>query len=744
MYIQKPFGNVFINEGGKMKPDSDYVKRLVDKGKVVITSATEHTPSGKAVDGPALGNGDMGVVIRTEEDGYVFLLGKNDFWRQPYLYETSEQRKEKLLKKSCRRTGGRIIPVGWLRLQFEGLKQKRFHITQSPYEAMIDADIAWENSVICMKSWVCAVQNLLVIELDNRSDKEVCIDFSIMPGEYDVYEVDGYEDGYADDSVWFTYGAEPYHVPGKRRVAVVAASDAEVKYCPDRMAKKGGVFSVRAGEKAKLLLNLLSDLDAEKPEETVFLLNKMAFEKIETLRKQHLEWWREFWEKSVVETGNEVLDSYYYSSLYWLGSCTREGKVPPPIFGCWTTSNLAYWSGAYTLNYNYQSPFFCLYTSNRQELARSYIDPLLDIIPVGEMYAKEKFGHGGICLPVEIGPWGMVCSCNFFGQKTNAAYCCVNIFMHFFSTYDLEWGKKAYPFVKKTAEFWEYDLVYENGVYNIVGDAAHEEVSEAGERNNIHALGLVKMLFAGILKMSRELELDESSRERWKHIEEHLPEFPHFVRNGQKVFKYNENSYEWRDANGTPVKFIYPFGCIGLDSDTEILEMARNTLEQKDYLFYQANAYCEYVQMRARVNCNPDKTYNAMIKGCLELSYPNRYMIAHGGGIEDFSAIPAGIIEMMLQGHEGVIRVFPSWPTGKNAKFINLRAYGAFLVSSEMENDEVKYVEVVSEKGKKLTIQNPWDCVKVSINGRPAGKYCERRFTIETKPDDILNFFPER
>ena len=91
MYIQKPFGNVFINEGGKMKPDSDYVKRLVDKGKVVITSATEHTPSGKAVDGPALGNGDMGVVIRTEEDGYVFLLGKNDFWRQPYLYETSEQ-----------------------------------------------------------------------------------------------------------------------------------------------------------------------------------------------------------------------------------------------------------------------------------------------------------------------------------------------------------------------------------------------------------------------------------------------------------------------------------------------------------------------------------------------------------------------------------------------------------------------------------------------------------------------------
>lgn len=729
------------NIGGiNLELNSVYVKNLVDKGRAVMTEATQHTPSRRAVDGPVLGNGDMGAVIRTQEDGYVFLLGKNDFWRQPYLYETQKQRKERLLGGNNRRTGGRPLPAGWIRLRFDGMHQTQFHMVQNPYDARVIIDTPWGNGSLCLESWICAVGNTLVIELENRSEKDAAVDFSIMPGEYDVYEVDGYEDGYTENAVWFIYGAEPYNVPGKRCVGVAASCDQKVDYCPDRMAKKGGIFTVKAGEAAKLLLTMLSDLDASKPVERALEENAKAMENVDNMRCKHELWWKNFWEKSVVETGDETLDSYYYSSLYWLGSCTRQGKVPPSLLGCWVTSNLAYWSGAYTLNYNFQSPFFCLYTANRQELVTSYIDPLLDIIPIGEMYAREKFGHRGICLPVEIGPWGMVCSGQFFGQKTNAAYCCVNIFMHYFSTYDREWGLKAYPFVKKTVQFWEDDLVYEDGVYNVVGDCAHEEVNSAGEKNNIHALGLVKMLFDGILKMSKELGLDEEVRGKWSDIASHLPQFTHYERNGQKVFKYNEDSYEWRDANGTPVKFIYPFGCIGLDSEEELLEMARNTLEQKDYLFFQANAFCEYFQMRARVNADADKTYTKMIEGCKKLSFPNRYMTAHGGGIEDFSAVPGGINEMMLQGHEGVIRVFPSWPLGRDAKFMNLRSYGAFLVSSQIKENEILFVEVISEKGKRLVLKNPWERAQLTVNGRKMGVYHEDKIVLSTNSGDVLLF----
>lgn len=724
-----------------MQLEQEYVKKLVEKGTVVMNTATVHTPSTRAVDGPVMGNGDVGVVMRTEEDGYVFLFGKNDFWRQPQLYMTEEQQKEMLLQETCRRTGGRIIPAGWLRLQFAGLRQTKFHMEQSIYDAQIKTRVQFENGVLHMNSWMCATQNTFVIELDNHTGEDVKVDLSVMPGEYDVYEVSGYDDGYTDDCVWFTYGAEPYNVPGRRFIGAAAAVNVSVAFDLVRMAKKGGIFTVKANGSAKLLFTMLSDLETEHPKSAAMKTTAEAMNNIDKLWESHVKWWESFWEKSVVETGNETLDSYYYSSLYWLGSCTREGKVPPPLYGPWTTSELALWSGAYTLNYNYESPFFCLYTSNRQELIRSYIDPLLDIIPMGEMLAREKFGRKGICLPVEIGPFGTICSGNFFGQKTNAAYCCVNIFMHFFSTYDLEWGMRAYPFVKKTAEFWEEDLVFENGVYNVVGDCAHEEViPDGGERNNTHGLGLVMMLFNGIVKMSRALGMDENLREKWEEIAAHLPAFPTYVRNGQTVYKYNEDKYEWRDANGTLVKFIYPFGCIGLDSDEETLAIARNTLEQKDYLFFQGNAYCEYVQQRARVNCDPQKTYTKMIEGCKKLSYSNRYMIAHGGGIEDFSAIPAGINEMMMQSHENVIRLFPSWPCGKDAKFVNLRGYGAFLVSSEIKNNEVVYAEITSEKGRELVLLNPWENARIIRNGKESGISSERRIVLSTEPGEVIQF----
>ena len=169
-------------------------------------------------------------------------------------------------------------------------------------------------------------------------------------------------------------------------------------------------------------MTLLSNLDAEDPKKEASALNNRSVEQLDFLWHQHVKWWKNFWEKSVVETGNDILDSYYYSSLYWLGSCTREGKVPPGLYGCWTTSNHAQWSGAYTTNYNYESPFYCLYTANRQDIIKSYIEPLLDSIPIGEWYAKEKFDRKGICLPVEIGPWGLICNGMFFHQKTNAAY----------------------------------------------------------------------------------------------------------------------------------------------------------------------------------------------------------------------------------------------------------------------------------------------------------------------------------
>jgi hypothetical protein len=49
---------------------------------------------------------------------------------------------------------------------------------------------------------------------------------------------------------------------------------------------------------------------------------------------------------------------------------------------------------------------------------------------------------------------------------------------------------------------------------------------------------------------------------------------------------------------------------------------------------------------------------------------------------------------MLCSVHEGTMRVFPAWPKGVDARFANLREFGAFLVASEMRGGSVQHVEV--------------------------------------------------
>ncbi|WP_315823859.1 hypothetical protein [Paraflavitalea speifideaquila] len=91
-----------------------------------------------------------------------------------------------------------------------------------------------------------------------------------------------------------------------------------------------------------------------------------------------------------------------------------------------------------------------------------------------------------------------------------------------------------------------------------------------------------------------------------------------------------------------------------------------------------------------------------------------------GGGIETLAAVPLTINEMLLQSYEGVIRIFPNWNHAREARFDQLRAYGAFLVSSSLKNGQVAYVHLRSERARPCLLENPWPgkTIQVTRNGK--------------------------
>ena len=99
---------------------------------------------------------------------------------------------------------------------------------------------------------------------------------------------------------------------------------------------------------------------------------------------------------------------------------------------------------------------------------------------------------------------------------------------------------------------------------------------------------------------------------------------------------------------------------------------------------------------------------------------------------------------MLLQGHEHVIRVFPAWPGDQPARFANLRATGAFLVSSEYRDGKVRYVAIESERGRGCTVQNPWPDMTVTLhrNGAASEEVSGARFTFKTVPGEQVTLLP--
>ena len=83
------------------------------------------------------------------------------------------------------------------------------------------------------------------------------------------------------------------------------------------------------------------------------------------------------------------------------------------------------------------------------------------------------------------------------------------------------------------------------------------------------------------------------------------------------------------------------------------------------------------------------------------------FMMPMGVWCENF-ALPVVVNECMMQSYSGTIRLFPNTINLGPARFENLRAVGAFLISAAYDGQTVKQLSILSEKGKTVRIVTPW------------------------------------
>ena len=735
------------------------------------------TPCSQVPDGPLCGNGDIGVAAAAApEQGTVdFYLGKNDIWNSLSVGETPGMRCYGFLRFSC---------PG----DFKNFRARQ-RIDNAELEITLSGpDAEWKITCVVLRgtnlilNGITAVRGHLPIEAElfhthrDETVSEIRKNTAIYGRK--TYEAQGCD--WPCEAVSITALLKENGVclnPEKGNSACLNLekgnslclnSEKGNGACLNSEKKNGECLNPE--KESSLYLNqkkgnsLYLDLEEGQSVTVATILHTnqegdcrklceeemagLSAEKLSDLRGSHETWWRDFWEESSISVPEEALvERYWYVSHYLMACCCGSGKFAPGLFGSWVTTDTPAWCGDYHLNYNYEAPWWGLYSSNHISLTEPYDRPLLEYMQKSELAARRKLGCGGLYTLVGIGPRGLRTAAleteegkddiNYWGQKSNASYAALNMLMRFYNTYDKDYTlETAYPYLERTADFWLDYLEWDGERYVIRNDCIHESPCPdgKGDTNPILSLGLIRTLFQGLIDICDTFGLKNWKRERWSHVLKYISRFPVMERNGRTVFRLSEEGMDWNDGNSLAIQHVFPAGCIGLGSPEPILQIARNTYEEMER-WDDYNAFATYFPAGVRLGVSSGEILRHLNEQLRGHGMTNGFIFYGGGGIECCSTVPVTLNEMLVQSHEGVIRLFPVWDLKKEAAFRNLRAYGAFLVSAEVLGGVIGKVEIVSEKGRECTVEFP-EKVTAAVqdgSGKEIGRFEGTRFTFPTK-----------
>lgn len=454
---------------------------------------------------------------------------------------------------------------------------------------------------------------------------------------------------------------------------------------------------------------------AKNPNYAMAVEKKMAEFNVARMAAQyeaHKKWWANFWAASFVEIPDKVIEHQYYLANYIFASSCRDKDYAPGILGSWFCTDGPGWENDYHLNYNYQAAFYSLYASNHVALGEVQDQPLLDYIPNGQKMAKKDLDMPGIYYPTGIGPKG-VTTCGSYGQRSNASYGAVNMIFRWKTTYDPAYAKKVYPYFKELTRFWEAYMLFEQDKdrYVIANDSVHEKSGK--DFNPIVSLALCRAVFGTALEMSAVLGVDQDKKEKWNHVLNHLSGYATREVDGKTIFRYTESGTEYWNSNTLGIQHIYPALGIGLESNPELIHISTNTLDFMQRWF-DNNGDTSFFPAAAWLGYQPDVIYAKLHEFVATQYRPNGYR-HNKHGLEKVATIPNTVNLMLCSVHQDVMRVFPAWPKHTDARFANLRQFGAFLVTSELKNDEVRYLKITSEIGRLCTLVNPWPGKDVDV-----------------------------
>jgi len=525
-------------------------------------------------------------------------------------------------------------------------------------------------------------------------------------------------------------------------------------------------------------VSLKEGLSSEVPEESGSV-QEIDNKEFDMSLERSTQIWRDYWNKSGVVLKDEFFEKIWYHNLYFFNCAVKEGVNTPGLFANWSYNDIGTaWHGDYHMNYNTQQPFWLTFSSNHLEKNLSYVSLIEFLMDVSRRWAKEYYNLPGAYFPHSAYPVDMTMNSypvpHWGWEICETPWAVQGVWWHYLYSQDKEFLKtRAYQPIKEAVEFLVAYMKrpvargpqWNDDKYHIFPTIPPELYAlRPGFRYNYDCtvdLTLVKFIFRAFEEATKVLELENAEADLLAGVKDILNNYPEYATaESEKYGKVlvsvpGEQSQVVYNVPNALIT-VFPGEDHGLHSDRETMDLLKNTFRNQrneggnDLVFKNLQA--------ARIGMLDLEKFKRQINYCL---LPNgtasdRVMQVHGRygdtgnygfmdkmGVwfENF-ALPAVINECLMQSYNGTIRLFPNWPLEKDAEFHDLRAAGAFLVSSSVKNGKVEYVRITSEAGEPLNIILPWEKGARVTNNEGTEKIETDTIIISTVKGEELLFKP--
>jgi hypothetical protein len=520
---------------------------------------------------------------------------------------------------------------------------------------------------------------------------------------------------------------------------------------------------------------------------------------LKTLKAEHRTWWEDWWAKSFLrmtstDKSADWLCAAYHVHLYTL-ACVNRGSYPAKWDGGagLMRGDERRWGGAEHVQET-RFTYMPLLGANRLEMAKGYTDFYDGMLPFLKTQTEKMWGLPGVWFPETLFPWGHTMDFqltehvdgygvpghfvrwhpesapygkfHWFNPYTGLHFnpgleICHNFLEYFDYSGDESFLKNdAYPVIENVCEFFTNVLQKRSdGLYHLGPASALETwwlVDDPAD-----ALDGIRTIFPKFIALSEEFGRSADLRAKCKDILASLPAPPLGVWRTGKIFDLSVNVYaparrvgpylERKNGETPQLYRVYPFGLSGIGTDD--YELTKRTYEKRiiDNLpagWSQDGIWAARLGLAdeaARIVKKQAQKWNRFRYGGWksgdDVSWPEDDTIPAHERLSINPFLDAGgnsaftLQEMLLQSHQGIIRVVPAWPKDWSGLF-RLRSRQGFLIAAAVENGKVPFVVVRSLFGNPCALQNPWSGQQAVVRRNPD--------LILESHDEILRFATEK